>query len=201
MRADAFDARLCPSVLNQRIPHSLAYHLSDIYVDELERVASSSSSSDDLHRDIPLVALLSPFLDTLSISPTSTMFSRVSDNVVKPIWDDAIRAKTTTDGGRANKRRKTSSSSLDQEQSRLEQFKYPGILARAVERALKPDDEDDQDDQDEHGSGTASPNALVGLALMRAVFAKGGDKQTTDVNRRRMYALVKDKEQAAGVEI
>ncbi|KAK4053533.1 hypothetical protein OIV83_001701 [Microbotryomycetes sp. JL201] len=177
-------------VLNQRIPDSLAYHLCDISVDELEKVclsastststSSSSSSSSSTQHDVPLVALLQPFLHTMAISPTSTMFKRVTDNVVEPLLQETLPEAEAV-GSKRKKRKLLNAEGV-------EDVKYTGIYSRAKEGSSR-----DMTLSDERRN--------VGVSLLQAVFEMAGKETTTDVNRRRMYKLVKDKEESSGVEI
>ncbi|KAK4058538.1 hypothetical protein OIO90_000700 [Microbotryomycetes sp. JL221] len=173
-------------VLNQRVPDSLAYHLSDIYIDELNKVCESESASSSQTHNVPVVALLDPFLTTLAISPTSTLYTRVNDNVFKPLLDETLPELDNV-GPRKKKRRTVVGTDA-------QEAKYQAIYERSIEGRVS---ERQQTDDVE----PATIRKQFGVKLLQAVFDKGGQGDTTDVNRRRMYKLVKEKEDASGVEL
>ncbi|KAI5474876.1 hypothetical protein MNV49_002320 [Pseudohyphozyma bogoriensis] len=78
-------------VLDSRIPHSIAYHLADIYVDEIESsISTPLVTLPSPPSTIPLLSLLAPFYTTLSLAPSSTLFTRVSSNVFVPLLEASL---------------------------------------------------------------------------------------------------------------
>ncbi|GAA5900340.1 hypothetical protein JCM6882_002311 [Rhodosporidiobolus microsporus] len=150
------------NVTDQKLPHSLPYHLADIFLDEIERLASASSSST---RSIPLIPLLEPFYTTLAVSPTSTLSSRVTENVFTPLLDSLLPPPPQPPA----KRRKGAPAPQRPE--------YPGILALAVE-----------------GEGAEDAGEQIAKRVMRRMFEEGGKAETNDTNRRRIYAYVGERD-------
>ncbi|SCV67775.1 BQ2448_5386 [Microbotryum intermedium] len=159
-------------VTDARIPASLAYHLADIYLAEIERICPPIDSPSPV---VPVIPLLRPFLTTLALAPSKTLFQRVTSNVTTPFLEDALPAPPAP----PSKRRKVVSS--------IEKPTFPGIFSHAKEGG-----------KDEVSTEERKEN--VGKALLRALFEEGGKAETNEVNRRRLYEIVKQKEEA-GVEL
>ncbi|PWY99314.1 Nop52-domain-containing protein [Testicularia cyperi] len=99
-----------------RVPDSLTYHLSDVYLDELEKalelsadthnqdVADEEEDESDENElgenDLPLVPtleLLSPFVNALATAKSKQMYERIWTNVFEPLLDDTLRASARED--------------------------------------------------------------------------------------------------------
>ncbi|GAA5961127.1 hypothetical protein JCM21900_002809 [Sporobolomyces salmonicolor] len=156
-------------VTDSKIPHSLAYHLADIFLDELERLctATVSSESDTPSRTVPLNLLLTPFYTTLAAAPSLTLFTRFTDNVFSPLLDAALPPKPEPKA----KRRKGASAP-----SRPE---YPGIMQLALEG---------------QGAEKGEEGEEIGKKVLKRLFVEGGKAETGDVNRRRIYQIVADRD-------
>lgn len=153
-------------MLDTRIPHSLAYHLGDIYLDELERMLPEDPASP--LRVVPLVPLLQPFLTTLARAPSSAMFLRLTLNLFNPLFDFSVPLPQPK-----SKRRKVASEIVPPE--------YPRIFAQCQVEGM---------DGTEDG-----PNGkrLCGEGALAALFAEGSKTDTNEVNRRRIYKLWREK--------
>ncbi|KAF8216044.1 nucleolar protein,Nop52-domain-containing protein [Mycena galopus ATCC 62051] len=71
---------LCPTDI--RVPTSLAYHLSDIYVEELDKALASAPEPTPA----PLSTLLAPFFTLAARTPTSITYKRVQSEVFAPLF-------------------------------------------------------------------------------------------------------------------
>ena len=60
------------SPTDPKVPPSLAYHLADIYLDELNKALSAPSS-----KPAPLTTLLAPFVELAARTPSRVVFGRV----------------------------------------------------------------------------------------------------------------------------
>ncbi|SPO30115.1 related to RRP1 - involved in processing rRNA precursor species to mature rRNAs [Ustilago trichophora] len=107
------------STNNPKVPDSLTYHLSDIYLGELEKVVElvhDSANEEEMERlaqqeeqgkegeqgeeeeeeeDLPLVPtleLLMPFVDALATAKSKAMYDRIWSNVFEPLLEDTLRA-------------------------------------------------------------------------------------------------------------
>lgn len=168
------------SVEDSRIPASLGYHLADIYLTELERAFPIIADETPSSRTLPLISILQPFLTTLALSPTPTLFNRIKENVITPLLDDSLPAKEEP----ARKRRRKVIV------SEIVKPTFPGILSNAVE-ADKPTEIED---------GEMGEKEKVGRQLLKAIFEEGGKKETNEVNRRRLYMICREREEG-GVEL
>ncbi|KAG2155550.1 Nop52-domain-containing protein [Suillus clintonianus] len=70
---------LCPNDI--RVPASLAFHLSEIYFEELEKALSSSESPPPA----PLSTLLSPFIGLAARTPTITTYKHIQSSLFEPL--------------------------------------------------------------------------------------------------------------------
>ncbi|KWU41286.1 Nop52-domain-containing protein, partial [Rhodotorula sp. JG-1b] len=154
-------------VTNDKVPLSLAYHLFDIYLDELDRVASSSPDSSTL----PL-ALLSPMYSVASHAPLQVMFTRLVDNVFTPLLDALVGPKPEPNP----KRRRGNAAKRAKERA------YPALRA-AARRAAGVDAVDE-----------AAADARIGKQVLRRLFEEGGKEETGEAQRRRIYNFVTERE-------
>lgn len=67
------------------VPASLAYHVSDVLLDELDRVASGDDGK------VPLVPLLMPFVELAAKSTSRAVHERVMSSVIEPVLDECGR--------------------------------------------------------------------------------------------------------------
>ncbi|CBQ69917.1 related to RRP1-involved in processing rRNA precursor species to mature rRNAs [Sporisorium reilianum SRZ2] len=91
-----FDAGVL-STNNPTVPDSLTYHLSDIYLDELEKVIEALHDADDGEEDdelalVPTLELLMPFVDALATAKSKAMYDRIWSNVFEPLLADTLVA-------------------------------------------------------------------------------------------------------------
>ncbi|GAA5944093.1 hypothetical protein JCM3775_003899 [Rhodotorula graminis] len=167
-------------VQDPKVLHTLAYHLADIYNDEIERtcsahLASSSTSAFESDSDspapapervVPLVALLAPICHTLAICPTKVMFARFTDNVFSPLLEAFLPPKPDP---RKNQKRKKNDPPPPARQE------YPALLACA---------------QVDGATSDAEAGPALARAVMKALFEAGGAEETDETNRRRIYEFV-----------
>ncbi|KAF8203812.1 nucleolar protein,Nop52-domain-containing protein, partial [Pholiota molesta] len=73
---------LCGDPNDIRVPASLAYHIADIYVEELDKALGSTSSS----LPAPLGTLFDPFFTLASRTPTSTTYKRIQSATFEPLF-------------------------------------------------------------------------------------------------------------------
>ncbi|GAA5961482.1 hypothetical protein JCM8115_003464 [Rhodotorula mucilaginosa] len=156
-------------VTNDKVPLSLAYHLFDIYLDELDRVASSSPDSSTL----PLLALLSPMYSVAAHAPLQVMFARLVDNVFTPLLDALLGPKPEPNP----KRRRGNAAKRAKERA------YPALRA-AARRAAGVDDAVEE----------VAADARIGKQVLRRLFEEGGKEETGEAQRRRIYNFVTERE-------
>ncbi|GAA5837092.1 hypothetical protein JCM11251_005251 [Rhodosporidiobolus azoricus] len=157
-------------VTDQKLPHSLPYHLADIFLDEIERLSSSTLASSDspAPRSVPLTLLLDPFYSTLAVSPTSTIFSRLIENIFTPLLDSFLPPPTQPPA----KRRKGVPAP--------KRPVYPGVLALAEEG--------------QGADGDEEAGEQIAKKVLKRMFEVGGRAETNDTNRRRIYAFISERD-------
>lgn len=64
------------------MPTSLAYHLSDIYLEELDKAMSDSASQ----LPTPLSTILTPFFALAARTPNTTTYQRVQSEIFSPLF-------------------------------------------------------------------------------------------------------------------
>lgn len=84
------------------MPASLAFHLSEIYLDELDKALSSS----ELPPPAPMSMLLSPFIVLAARTPTNTTYKHIQSSLFEPLQN----ALKSSSGPPSRKKARTSSS-------------------------------------------------------------------------------------------
>ncbi|KAF7311078.1 rRNA processing protein [Mycena chlorophos] len=169
---------LCPS--DMRVPAGLAYHLADIYLEELDKAIASL---DPPPLPAPLSALLAPFLTLAAQTPTALTYKRVQSEVFLPLFD-ALAAPPQAvdeDAPPTKKRRLAADASVSDSPIPTQ---YGSLLANACYA------------QPEAGN-TPSPRDELREKLLRRIFEVASEPETKDSSRRKMYALFK---QSSGEE-
>lgn len=149
---------------NVHVPDSITYHVCDIYLDELE---TSIAEMEDTDATVPMLELLSPFMELAATSQSKRVFDRVMTNVLTPFLEECD--KRASPSGHDCKRRRI--------ESEASEPRYNTIFSHVQVEA----DEDDED------------NTMVSLhkqALQRIVAAASGS-DTYAPSRRKLYDLWK----------
>ncbi|CDO73074.1 hypothetical protein BN946_scf185007.g128 [Trametes cinnabarina] len=156
---------LCPE--DPRVPTSLAYHLADIYLEELDKAVADSRVPSPL--PAPLSTLLMPFFTLAARTSTSTTYQRIQSALLEPLYSAlsaAHDADLDSDEPRSRKR------------PRLSTPEYPHLVANAC--ATTPKEEG------------AINRATLKKVLLRRMFDIASEPDTRDANRRKLYALWKE---------
>ncbi|KAG1754901.1 Nop52-domain-containing protein [Suillus paluster] len=95
---------LCPNDI--RVPTSLAFHLSEIYLEELDKALTSSESPPPA----PLSTLLSPFITLAARTPTNTTYKHIQSSLFEPLGD----VLKSSSGPPSRKKARTSSPDYSQ---------------------------------------------------------------------------------------
>ncbi|KAI0334375.1 Nop52-domain-containing protein [Cubamyces sp. BRFM 1775] len=152
---------LCPEDL--RVPTSLAYHLADIYLEELDKALGNAPVPKPL--PAPLSTLLMPFFTLAARTPTNTTYQRIQSALLDPLYT-ALSTIHDSDEPPSRKRPRLSTPS------------YPNLVANAC--ATEPKLEGAMD-------GTT-----LKKALLKKMFDIASEPDTRDANRRKLYALWKE---------
>lgn len=144
---------------DSRVPTSLAYHLADIYLEELDKALGSSAVDGPL--PAPLSTLLAPFLALSARTSTALTLQRIQSALLEPL----VTTLSTGHGSDGPSRKRL----------RLSTNEYPNLVANACE--TEPSKE-----------GAISPSALR-KAVFKQVFEVASEPDTRDANRRKLYAF------------
>ncbi|OCH96436.1 Nop52-domain-containing protein [Obba rivulosa] len=151
---------LCPE--DTRVPTSLAYHLADIYLEELDKAFAKSPVDSPL--PVPLAILFAPFLTLAARTPVNTTYQRIQSALLVPIFD--ALAPEREDEEPARKR------------PRLSSPEYPNLISNTCA-------------EDPKAEGVVEKGDLKKI-LLKKMFEIASEQDTRDANRRRMYALWKE---------
>ncbi|CAO1637987.1 unnamed protein product [Parajaminaea phylloscopi] len=155
-----------------KVPDSLTYHLTDVYLPELEKALASPEAEDvsSPEDSTPaLLRLLQPFVDTASTCHSSTVYDKIFKNIFAPILDDCLAADAeNTRNQRSAKRRKVSEDD-DAEEGATE---YPRILA----------------------STGLAPLALR-ARIYKMLFEAASREDAVAARRRKLYTLYQEEKQ------
>ena len=145
------------------MPTSLAYHLSDIYLEELDKALGAPPVESPL--PAPLSILLLPFFTLAARTPTTVTYQRIRSALFDPLLT-AFTVREDSDEPPSHKRPRLSSES------------FPYILANACS----------SDPESEGAVGRAT----LRRTLLKQMFDTASKPDTRDANRRRLYALWKE---------
>ncbi|CAE7203137.1 unnamed protein product [Rhizoctonia solani] len=157
---------LCPD--DKTVPASLSYHFADIYLEELDKALETG----DNDCETPLITLLQPFIHLSSRTSNKITYGRMQTALFVPLLDTLVTRATipSADSADSQQRKRKRSSET-----------YPNL----VESACKPKTQVD-------GAPSATPQD-VAKEVLKAIFDVAGHIDTKDANRRKMYALWKDR--------
>ncbi|CAK5264494.1 unnamed protein product [Mycena citricolor] len=152
---------------DNRVPTSLAYHICDVYLEELEKALASSrdTDSDSTPAPAPLCTVLSPFLHLAARTLTKTTYARVEAEVFKPLFSSLVPSSVAEDPHPAKRIR------LDPQ---AWDSGYPTIISNSC--------------FDDPSTGVAEP-LVVRKRLLQRLFEVAGEPETRDASRRRLYAF------------
>ena len=144
------------------MPTSLAYHLADIYLEELDKAFGNSPVDSPLPAPLPI--LLAPFLALSARTPMAVTLQRIQSALLEPLVTELSIRHTSDEPSRKRLRLSTS--------------EYPNLVANACET-------------DPSKEGALSPSALRKV-VFRQVFDVASEPDTRDANRRKLYAFWKE---------
>jgi len=151
---------------NVRVPDSITYHVCDIFLDEVEH---SLVELEDTDVTVPILELLSPFMELAATSQSKRMFERVMASVLTPFLSECERRASHDMQDR--KRRRV--------ESEASEPLYDSIFSRV--QAEADDDEDDED----------NTMASIHKQALQRVVAVASGSDTYAPSRRKLYDLWK----------
>ena len=156
------------SLQDTRTPISIAYHVIDLFVEELERsleapvdvyaaadaVSGADAEEGSSEMPIPLADLLQPLIDVLARTSNKAAYQRVLDHILDPVLDDV----QTSEADAQSKKRKAATT------TDLSELSLQKTLAGQKEGL----------DRD----------------ILKRIFDAAARETTDDIARRRLYAYV-----------
>lgn len=97
-----------------RIPASLAFHICDIYLEELDKALSATSPSP-----IPLSVILLPFFNLAALTQANTTYKQIQSTIFDPLFTALKTPRPNSEEPSSRKR------------PRLEQASYPNLVLNA----------------------------------------------------------------------
>ncbi|KAG5647776.1 hypothetical protein DXG03_008499 [Asterophora parasitica] len=156
---------VCPSDI--KVPTSLAYHLADIYIEELDKALAKSPSP----LPAPMRTILAPFLSLAAQTHNSVTYKRIQSALLDPLLSALSPPSQDDDEPPSSKRARLAETSSDDNL-------YPNLVSNACYEDPKTEGVVDR--------------PILRQKLLRSVFEVAGQPKTRDGNRRKMYALWKD---------
>ncbi|KZV88056.1 ribosomal RNA processing protein [Exidia glandulosa HHB12029] len=165
---------LCPD--DNKVPSSLAYHLADIYLEELEKALNAAPSPSPA----PLTAVLEPFISLAALTANNRTYDRVANSVLRPLLNamrTALKAPPPQESERGE--RKSKRVRLDDAARSVLTPAYPTLFANA---RLSCSAEEVQ------------PLKLAALrtGVVGLIFEQASKEETRDSNRRKLYDIWKE---------
>ena len=159
---------ICPtwtlnSPTDTRVPLGLPNHLSDIYLEELNRASAVTSEQKPL--PVPLGPLLDPFILLMAQTPTVAVYKRIHSVLLIPLLE-ALGTPSRSDDEPSSKR------------IRRDLDSYSDLIANAC--------------FDDPQAGRTD-SAELKKRLLKRVFEIASHPETKDASRRKMYALWKER--------
>ncbi|ODN98083.1 hypothetical protein I350_07725 [Cryptococcus amylolentus CBS 6273] len=147
---------------DRSVPESLANHLSDIYLEELDKVLALPEVTSQ--PPCPLAALLTPHTILLARTPTKTVHTRLMSSLFTPILTSLSLASSTpvADSERPAKRTKK------------EEPMYAHIVMHSTAKV--------------GGKERSTPEELKG-SVLRGMFNAAAHGGATEPNRRKIYKV------------
>ncbi|KXN88781.1 hypothetical protein AN958_06650 [Leucoagaricus sp. SymC.cos] len=145
-----------------RVSMGLPNHLSDIYLEELNK--AYTTISEQKPHPAPLCTLLDPFFSLMTQTPTMTVYKRIESSLILPLLE-ALATPTRSDDEPGSKR------------ARKDFELYSELIVNAC--------------FDDPESGSVDRAALK-KKLLRKIFEIASLSETKDANRRKMYTLWKE---------
>jgi ribosomal RNA-processing protein 1 len=158
---------------SSRVPTSLTYHLSDIYLEELNRFLADRSEEA---YSPPLSLLLEPFFAVLARTPSKATYTHVQSAVLQPLLK-SFSAVLNPVSDAAEEREEDDDEAPPRKRPRLDTD--ADLINVCTQCALSP-----------HSLRPEEPTLLY-KALLKHVFDIASDSTTRDANRRRLYNLWK----------
>lgn len=153
--------KLSPS--DVRVPAGLSYHLSDVYLEELNKAIQTGKPP----HPAPLASLLNPFFILAAQTPSTVTYQRVESALFGPLFT-ALTSGPDED---------VTSSSKRVRRPVVDELDYPYLIANSCMCDPKTEGQ--------------LRSELLKKKMLRVVFDVASRTDTRDANRRKLYSLWK----------
>ncbi|WVR08021.1 hypothetical protein IAU60_005065 [Kwoniella sp. DSM 27419] len=150
---------------DRRVPSSIATHISDIYLDELNKALALPEV--DSQPACPFIAVLQPHIALLARTPTSTVHTRLMSSIFTPLLDSLAAASPTLSLERDAERPSKRSKKADPMYAHIVMHSCVGEQGQA---------------------DPANPDKLR-QGLLKRMFEAAADSKATESNRRKVYQV------------
>lgn len=170
------------------MPDSITYHLSDVYLEELEKAVVWSEENQEegtTSEPVPLLDLLQPWIDTVATVHSATVYKRLMDNVLQPLLRELLTVSK-------RKVKETKRSEADHEFQDLQSgqlIKHARLPS--VDEVSTPDDEPAMLRAFQAGK----PGGLLRRGAYKRMFDTASLPTALDSRRHRLYTLWKEENQ------
>lgn len=158
----------CNSPSDPKVPTSIAFHLADIYIEELDKALANVAASIP---PAPLHTLIHPFLILAAQTPSSVAYKHIQSALFDPLFS-ALFNSSPADESPSQKRPRLNPAAGEDEA-------YHNVVANACY-------------EDPPAEGNVD-GLVLHRKLLKSVFEVASQPETKDSNRRKMYALWKDR--------
>lgn len=152
---------LCPS--DNKVPTGLGNHVTDIYLEELDKALAKANNADD-RLPVPLLLVLEPFFNLSAQTDSKLTFKRVQDALWEPLFQALGSADTDDEEGRPRKRIR-----------RAQDGPLQALLSNSCLRSSSSEKVMGQDE--------------LRRQLRKALFDVASRPDTRDSSRRKLYKL------------
>ena len=149
---------LC-SPSDPRVPSGLSYHLSEIWLTELDKASAIATTQ----KPIPMKPVLAPFLALAARAQNRVTYQQIETNLIDPLLSALSPPPGLADQPPPPKRLKASSTRDD----------LPNLLANSC---LSPQDE-------------PSDRSQLRKGVLKYIFEVASQEDSRDSNRRKLYAI------------
>ena len=157
----------CNSPSDPKVPTSLAFHLADVYIEELDKALANAASTPPA----PLHTLIHPFLILAAQTPSSVAYKHIQSTLFDPLFSALLNCSLADEFPGQKRARLNPAVGEDQA--------YPNVVANAC--------------YEDPVSEGAVDGLVLHRKLLKSVFEVASQPETKDSNRRKMYALWKDR--------
>ena len=164
--SESIQLTFCDSPSDLKVPTSLAFHLADIYIEELDKALANVAAPTP---PAPLHTLIHPFLILAAQTPSSVAYKHIQSALFDPLFSALFNCSLADESPSQKRARLNPAVGEDQV--------YSNVVANACY-------------EDPLAEGNVD-GLVLHRKLLKSVFDIASQPETKDSNRRKMYTLWK----------